>query len=204
MKTAQRSRPDRHRLSVALADQRSRHLLACVRDGPATARDLAVALAAADLDCARSAVTAADRRQYRRQLDQHYLPRLTDAGLISFSPGGLVRYVPTVLDRFDVQFPPLTDPADHSWAAAAAVLGRSYRYPLVSAVAEAGSVSLSRLADQLAGSAAVADGEEPATPRDLTIALHHVDLPKLASVDLLTYDPDERTVASEPAIETVL
>jgi len=202
MEIAQRSRVDRHQLSVSLADRRSRWLLSCVQDGPATPRDLAVALAAADLDCTRSAVTTADRRQYRRQLDASQLPRLTDAGLLVRTPDGFLRGVPAALDHFEVRFPPLDEPAHPSWPAAAAVLGRSYRYPLVSAVAESGSVSLSRLAERLDGHPAVADG--PATARELAIACHHVDLPKLAAVDLLAYDPDARTVASGPDIEAVL
>lgn len=201
MKTAQRSRPDRHRLSATLADRRSRHLLACLQDRPVTTRDLVVTLAATDLGCARSAVTAADRRLYRRQLDHRYLPRLTDMGLVTDSPDGLVRYVPTALDHLDLRLPPLSEPDHPSWAAVAAVVGRSYRYPLLAVVAEQESVSLSRLVDRLAESA-VADGEQ--TPRELAIACHHVDLPKLASVDLLTYDSDERTVSRAPAIETVL
>jgi len=199
MKIAQCSRPDRHRLSAALADQRSRRLLSCVRDGPATVRDLAVALAAAELGCARSAVTTADRQQYRRQLDHRYLPRLTDAGLLEWSPEGFVRDAPGVLDAFEVRFPPLDEPDHPAWPAAAAVLGRAYRYPLVGAVAEAESVSISELADRLADTDAAA-----ATARELAISLHHVDLPKLASVDLLSYDPDGRTVTSGAAIETVL
>ena len=164
-----------------------------------TIRDLAVDLAATELGCARSAVTPSDRRQYRRQLDQHYLPRLTDAGLLDRSRDGFVRYVPGMLERFDVRFPPLEAPADPTWPAAAAVLGRAYRYSLVAVVAEQESVSLSRLADRLANTDAVT-----ATPRELAIACHHADLPKLASVDLVTYDADVRTVSSGPAIETVL
>ncbi|MBX0286318.1 hypothetical protein EGH22_08270 [Halomicroarcula sp. F28] len=199
MKTAQCSRPDRRQLSAALADQRSRHLLSCLQDSPATVRDLAVALAATELGCARSAVTPSDRRQHRRQLDQHYLPRLTDAGLLDRSPDGFVRYVPATLERFDVRFPSLEEPANPTWAAAAAVLGRAYRYSLVAVLAERESVSLSRLADRLA----TTDGVT-ATPRELAIACHHIDLPKLASVDLLSYDADARTVRSGPAIETVL
>ncbi|MFC6756277.1 MULTISPECIES: DUF7344 domain-containing protein [Haloarcula] len=199
MKTAQCSRPNRRQLSAALADQRSRHLLSCLQDSPATVRDLAVALAATELGCARSALTSADRRQYRRQLDQHYLPRLTDTGLLERSPDGFVRYVPETLARFDVRFPSLAEPTDPSWPAAAAVLRRPYRYSLVAALAEEESLSLSRLADRLADT----DGFT-ATPRELAIACHHVDLPKLASVDLLTYDADTRTVTSGPAIEAVL
>ncbi len=199
MKTAQCSRPDRRQLSAALTDQRSRHLLNCLQDSPASVRDLAVALAATELGCARSALTPADRRQHRRQLDQRYLPRLTDAGLLDRTPDGFVRFVPTVLDHFDVRFPPLSEPDHPSWAAAAAVLARAYRYPLLVAVAESESLSLSRLADRLA----TTDGVTR-TPREFAISLHHVDLPKLASVDLLTYDADARTVTSGPAIETVL
>jgi len=199
MKTARCSRPDRHQLSAALADQRSRHILSCLQDGPATVRDLAVALAATEFDCARSAVTPSDRRQYRRQLDQHYLPRLTDAGLLERSPDGFVRSVPDVLERFDVRFPALDEPDNPSWAAVAAVVGRPYRYSLLAVVAEQASVSLSRLADRLADT-----DEVTATPRELAITCHHADLPKLASVDLLTYDAGTRSVTREPAIETLL
>ncbi len=199
MRTAQRPRPDRHRLSAILADRRARELLSSLEDGPATVRDLPIALAAVDLDCARSAVTAPDRRQYRRQLEHRYLPRLTDAGLITRSPDGLVRRAPAALDGFDVRFPPLDEPDHRTWTAAAAVLGRSYRYPLVSAVAEDESLSLSRLADRLANT-----GAADATPRELAIALHHADLPKLAAVDLLTYEPADRTVGRTPKTATVL
>ncbi|MDS0280917.1 DUF7344 domain-containing protein [Haloarcula onubensis] len=200
MKTAQCSRHDRFQLSTALADQRSRQLLSCLQDGPATVRDLAVALAASDLDCARSAVTATDRRQYHQQLDHRYLPRLNDVGLVTRSPDGFVEYVPTVLDGFEVEFPSLAEPTDPSWPAAAAVLGRAYRHSLVSLVAEVGSASLSQLTDQLAG----ADGTPGQRPRELAITLHHVDLPKLAAVGLLNYDYESRTATRTADTETVL
>lgn len=200
MKTAQRSRPDRHQLSTRVADRQTRHLLSCLQDGPATVRDLTVALAATDLGCARSALTSADRQQYRQQLEHRYLPGLADVGLVTRPPDGFVRSVPTVLDAFEVQFPSLDEPDHPSWSAAAAVLGRAYRYPLVSVVAERESVSLSRLADRLART----DAAAAKPPRELAIALHHVDLPKLAALDLLTYDPEARTVASTPGTETVL
>ncbi|WP_324663352.1 DUF7344 domain-containing protein [Haloarcula sediminis] len=199
MKTLQRSRPDRHRLSATLADRRARELLSHLSGGPATVRDLAVALAAAERGCARSAVTTADRRQYRRQFEHRHLPRLADAGLVTCTPGGLVRYVPTTLDRFEVQFPPLDEPDHPTWAAAAAVLGRSHRYPLVSIVDETESLSLSRLADRLVGTDAT-----DATPSDLAIALHHADLPKLAAVDLLAYEPEGGTVRRTSETATVL
>lgn len=200
MKTAQRSLLDRHQLSASLADRRARHLLACLHDGPATVRDLTVALAATERGCARSAVTTADQRQYRHQLDHHYLPGLRAVGLLTQSADGFVRSVPGTLDQFEVQFPPLDEPDHADWAAATAVVGRAYRYPLVSAVAECESISLSRLADRLAGT----DGRWTSSPRDLAIALHHADLPKLAAVDLLTYDAESRAVAHTPGTDAVL
>jgi hypothetical protein len=202
MKIAQCPTRDRQQLSSILAERRSRRLLCSLQDGPATTRDLAVALAAAERDCARSAVTAADRRRYRRTLQHNYLPRLTDAGLLTRPADGLIRFVPAALDRFEVQFPPLDRPDDPSWPAAAAALGRTYRHPLLAAVAEAdGAVSLSRLADRLVEDAVVETADDS---RSLAVALHHVDLPKLASVDLLRYDAAEKTVASTSATETVL
>lgn len=200
MKTAQCSRPDRHQLSAVLTDRRARYLVSCLHDGPATVRDLSIALAATDLGCARSAVTTADRQQYRQQLEHHYLPGLANTGLVTRPLDGLVRSVPTVLDHFEVQFPPVDEPDHASWEAAAAVLGRAYRYPLVSLVAQQESVSLSRLADRLAST----DGAATKTARELAIALHHADLPKLAAADLLTYDPETRTVASTSETETIL
>lgn len=205
MKIAQSSMRDRQQLSSILADRRSRRLLYCLQDGPATTRDLAVALAAAERDCARAAVTDRDRRRYRRSLQHNYLPRLTDAGLLSQSPDGLVRYVSTALGRFEVRFPSLDEPDHPLWPATAAVLGRAYRYPLVTQVARAeDAVSLSRLAEGLVESDSAAVEETVGDSRSLAVALYHVDLPKLASVDLLRYDSAARTAASTPATETVL
>lgn len=194
-------RPDRQRLSTVLRDCRSRHLLHCLQDGPLTVRDLAVTLAAAELGSGRPAVETDERRQYQSLLRHNYLPRLTDAGLLVRSGDGLVRLGPLPLDRFDVQFPPLEDPDHPSWPAAATVLGRPYRYSVVSQVAADDTVSLSALADRVAESTSL---DTEATPRSLAVTLHHVDLPKLASVDLLEYDDVSRTVTRTPATETVL
>jgi len=194
-------RPDRQRLSTVLRDCRSRYLLHCLQDGPLTVRDLAVTLAATELGCGRPAVETEERRQYRSLLRHNYLPRLTDAGLLVRSDSGLVRLGPLPLDRFDVEFPPLADPDHPSWPAAATVLGRPYRYSVVSAVAATDTISLSALADRVAESISF-DAE--ATTRSLAVTLHHVDLPKLASVDLLEYDDASQTVAPTPQTKTVL
>ncbi|MDS0260618.1 hypothetical protein NDI56_14525 [Haloarcula sp. S1CR25-12] len=196
--------PDRHQLSSLLADRRTRRILDALETGPATARDLAVALAADDLDCARSAVSADDREQYRRTLEYNYLSRLTDAGLLEQAPDGLIRRDPTALDSYEIQFPALDEPDHPAWPAAAAVVGRAYRYPLLSLVADEGDVSLPCLADRLLQTPSHAVAEAMTNQRALAVALHHVDLPKLAAVDLLTYDTETRTVAATPETETVL
>lgn len=205
MKTAQCQTPDRQQLSSILADRQSRRLLACLQAGPLTLRDLAVALAAAECDCARSAVTAADRRTYRRCLHHTYLPRLTDAGLVAHSPDGLVRFVPAPLDQFAVQFPALSEPDHESWSAAAMVLARAYRHPLLSSLAAADdTLSLSALAERLVECEQPRLDSAPETARTLAVSLHHVDLPKLASAGLLAYDPEERTVTATSETATVL
>lgn len=198
MKIAQSGCPvgDRRLLSSILADERSRRLLHCLQDGPLTVRDLAVDLAAADLNRARAAISDGERQRYRGLLQHSYLPRLTDAGLLSHSADGLVSPAPAPLDRFRVQFPGLDDPDHPSWPAAAAVVCRRHRYPLLAMVAEAGdALPVTRLAERLA---------ETDDPRSLAVALHHVDLPKLASLGLLSYDTAAKTVTSTAATETVL
>jgi hypothetical protein len=206
MKIAQSgcSQTDRHQLSTILADRCSRRIIDCLQPGPLTARDLAVTLAADESDCARSAVGSADREEYRQLLEHSALPRLTDAGLVDRGSDGLLRYVPAALDQYEIQFPALDEPDHSSWPAVAAVLGRAYRHPLLSLVADSESVSLSRLAALLVETDSPALGESSATPRSLSVTLHHVDLPKLAAVDLLEYDTETRTATPTAATETVL
>jgi len=203
MKTAQCQTPDRQQLSSILTDRQSRRVLASLQAGPLTDRDLAVAFAAAERDCPRSSVTADERRRHRRLIRHVHLPRLTDAGLATQSGDGLVRPVPGTLDRYAVQFPALDDPDHSSWPAAAVVLGRSYRYPLLSSVDDSDdTVSLFDLAERLV------DCETPQldtdTARTLAVVLHHVDLPKLVSVGLLEYDTGTRAVTATPETATVL
>lgn len=203
MKTAQSEcpGPDRQRLSGVLADETARRLLCRLHSGPGTPADLAASLAAAERNCSAAAVTPEEQRRYEHRLHHDYLPRLEDAGLVDHDAGQLVRLTALPTDQFAVTFPAVEAPDDPAWDAVATVLARQYRYPLLSLLADAdGPVPLSVLAANLAEAAPDAAD----TSRELSVALHHVDLPKLEAVGVVTYDLGERTAAATPDAETVL
>jgi len=203
MKTVQSEcpAPDRKRLSAVLSDDRARHLLGCLQSGPSSPSDLAVSLAATERGCTPSAVPPAVKRRYQQQLHHDFLPRLEAADLIERTANGLARLDPVRTESFDVTLPDFDEPEDPSWTAAAAVLARPYRYRVLSLLTEAeGQVSLSALAADLAH----AEPDVTDTPRSLSISLHHVDLPKLAEVGLVTYDHEAHTVAATPAARALL
>lgn len=203
MQTAQSDcpAPDRQHLSAVLSDDRTRHLLGCLQSGPSSPAALATALAATERECAPAAVPPAVEQRYRARIHHDYLPRLEAAGLIARTGDGRIRLEPVRTDHFDVSLPDFDEPAEPSWTAAAAVLARPYRHRLLSLLADAGGpVSVSSLAADLArAEPALAD-----IPRPLSVTLHHVDLPKLAAVELVTYDADDKTATATPAAQSLL
>lgn len=193
--------PDRQRLSAIFSDATARRLLSCLQSGPATPGDLATSLAAADRDCPPAAVRPEDQRRYRQRLYHDHLPRLEAADLVDRPAGELVRLIPVPSDRFDVSLPAFDEPDDPNWPAAAAVLARPYRYPLLSLLVDADDpVPLSVLAGNLAES----DPESAEPSRDLSVALHHVDLPKLADVGVVSYDTETTTAVATPNARSLL
>lgn len=197
---------DNRVIASVLSDPCQRRLVGLLLEQscPMTARDLAIGLATDDDDGRPSAASGPEIRRRLVELHHRYLPRFEAIGWIRRQPEGIV-----TTDRFPFAdpahpLPPVDDP-DAPWDALAALYARPRRLHLVSVLArqeQDGPLALEDLAAELTA----CDGSHWSTDGDglpPAVALHHVDLPLLASVDLLAYDPDERTVTREPRLRRV-
>ncbi|AZH26552.1 DUF7344 domain-containing protein [Haloplanus aerogenes] len=178
-----------------LDDRRQRRILAVLLDRahPMTVHELGVHLVARANGIAPSDVTETECQSVRMDLRHRCLPKLASVGWIDSQPEGIVA------DDFSVETavlspPDLRNPDHPFWDVVSVVLARPYRQDLVSLVADRSApVTVDELATELL--VRETSATLPDDNRRLAIALHHIDLPKLASVGVIEYDPDERTVA---------
>lgn len=200
---------DSYEGATALADPRSRRVLSVLleRSHPLTTRDLGVLLGAAVCGTSPARIPADVLRRIRTDLHHRSLPALEDAGLIDRFPEGAVVADDGVRELENEMLPALDGDDEQFWKAVAAILARPRRRELLSVVAGDGALSLEELATRLA--ARDPDGWQSATVEDdstvtdastttdswSATTLHHVDLPRLASVGVLRYDPAAKTVA---------
>lgn len=200
--------PDTQLISSILSDVRQRRILSLVADqrSPLTERDLAVRLAALEEQKPPSLVSASERESRLLALHHQKLPKLTTAGLIKRTPAGitLVPWFPIDLENYGVSVPPADDPEDPAWDLLAAIVERPYRQHVLTLVEDAAApIPLEALATELVDhdQIALAPAERD---RDLFEArLHHLDLPKLASLGVLEYDYEERTVRPSQSLTPV-
>jgi ribosomal protein S19E (S16A) len=174
-----------------LADRRYRRLLAVLaRSGPTTVADLRRRLAVAD----GGDDSPADRRSIRRDLRHRCLPSLEAVGWIERRPDGIGLDEP-LFETVGFTPPPLRTPDDPAWDVVSALLARPHRRTLLSVVDEHDdAVGVGELAAELRTGADVARATRADDGRQVAIVLHHVDLPKLADIGVVTYDPAERVV----------
>lgn len=161
-----------------------------------TERDIAVQLAVQEVGVPPADVT--DEQLQPIQLDLHHrcLPKLEAAEWIERTPEGIV-----VIDSSPVaeaDSPPTLLTSDGPPGDVIdAFLARPLRQDLASIVADRHRpLTLEELATELTSRERVSSTtgcDEDELP--LSRRLHHVDLPRLADVGLLEYDPDEKTVA---------
>jgi len=185
--------------SAIVADPRQRRILSILdsRARPTTADELGRRLA--DVEHDEAAVDDADRRSIRLDLRHRCLPSLEAVGWIDRRPDGIRLDDP--LSAVDLSLPPLRTPDDPAWPVVSALLARPSRRAILSVVADHdGRLSLTDLAAELR----LRDDVQPGDDRRLQIALHHVDLPKLAAIGVIEYDPDARTVTPTPRLAACL
>lgn len=187
--------------SAILADPRQRRILSILesQSRPTTVDELGRRLATAERDD-DAVVDDADRQSIRLDLHNRCLPSLESVGWIDRRPDGLLLADP--LSAVDFSPPPLQAPDDPAWPVVSALLARPSRRVILPVLADHDQrLSLTDLTAELRvrGDVALVDDD-----RRLPIALHHVDLPKLAATGVIEYDPDARAVAQTPWLTTCL
>jgi hypothetical protein len=202
------SRADPRLVAGVLADAQQRRILSLVADGaaPLTERDLAVALVAREERKPTAQVTSEERRARRLRLHHQKLPKLESAGLIVRSSDGvrLVPSFPVDLSEFGVPLPSPEQTDDPRWDLVAALVARPYRQYIVSLLAEApGSLTLGQVTERLLDADETDLTRAEVGAKALQTRLHHVDLPKLAALDVLSYDAADKTVRAERALTAV-
>jgi len=195
-------RRDGLKRSSILADPRHRRILSILRSRskPTTVDELGRRLATTDRDDAET-VTERALASIRIDLRHRCLPNLEAVGWIDRQPEGIrvdeARFVETV----GLSPPELTASSDRAWNVVSALLARPYRRDVLSVVATHDDrLSVTDLAVELQERQATrTDGDEP-----LTLALHHVDLPKLAATGVIEYDPGRKSVRRTDRLSTCL
>jgi hypothetical protein len=179
---------DRHERSSILADRRQRRVLSVLASAPepVTVSELCYRLAAMDRGGAETAGSTLE--SIRTDLHHRCLPSLEAAGWIERRPDGVRLDEPLFDGSLPFSLPALRKPDDPIWELVSALLARPYRTRLLATLAEHdGYLTVEELAAELQGR-----GDDG---RTLRLALHHVDLPKLAAVGPVEYDRDGRAAA---------
>ncbi|MFC7020555.1 MULTISPECIES: DUF7344 domain-containing protein [Haloarcula] len=205
-KSGKGTRVDPLLISDILSDMRHRRILSLVANEPGsmTESDLAIQLAALEEQRPPGRVTDDERERRRIDLYHCHLPKLESAELVVRTADGvrLVPRFPVDLEALGVSLPSPDRPEDPQWDVVAVFVARPYRREIVELVADRTEpTSLEELSEQL-----VAEGAHGAvgSPDTLRLRLHHVDLPKLDAVDVLSYDARENQVRTGRALTAVL
>lgn len=183
---------DLERASV-LGDRRQRRVLSILlsRSEPATVRELGVQLVAHADGVAPSDVAESDCRPIRMDLRHRCLPKLRTVGWIERRDGGVVADESPSFGTARLSLPNLRNPDHPFWDVVSVLLARPYRQDLAALLADRSRpATVAELATELSARSTRARLPDD---RHLATGLYHVDLPKLASVDVVDYDPDERT-----------
>jgi len=179
--------------SSVLGDRRQRRVLAILLDQPRpmAVDELSVHLVARTNGVDPSAVTEAERESVQMDLRHRCLPKLHAVGWVEQCAEGVTAEDSPSIETPALSLPDLRDPDDPFWDVVSVLLARPYRQDLASILADRNErVSVTELSTELL---AQARATVPDDGRRLAIALHHIDLPKLASVGVVEYDPDDRT-----------
>ena len=187
-------------LAAATVPRRRETLSTLLDHGELPLSDLARRVAAREAAVTVGQVSPTGRDRVLASLHHTHLPKLVDAGLVTrgrdaedplVSPGAWARNGAT-FDAIEAAFS--TGETD---AVVATLLADSRRGRVVSRLrASDGPVEL----ESLARAVAAAEAPDDAAPTEdevssVAVSLHHVHLPKLADVGVLTYDPAEREAA---------
>lgn len=194
--------------SSILAEPRQRRVLSILleRSHPMTERDLSVQVTARETGTDPADISEDAHQSVHVDLHHQCLPKLESGGWIERDHAGITAAEPLSVGDEDSSPPTLQDPDHSSWAAVGALLARPQRQDLVSIVAgRRDQLTLAELATALTErSYASWPAEQCDDEPTLLSTLHHVDLPKLAEVGLIAYDPDEKTITGTRTLEALV
>jgi hypothetical protein len=189
---------DPHReLATVLGDLRQRRLFSIllVRSRPISCRELATRLVAYDDSVQRSELSEAEIRRTMTDLEHRCLAELDTLGLIERTGTGIVAADPLSIET-TLSLPSLRDPENSAWEPISVLLGSPVRQAVVSVFAgHEESLTVRDLTTELCTQPQFDQGTASVDAQQLQLRLHHLSLPKLATVDLVTYDPSAQTVA---------
>lgn len=198
---------DYHDTSAVLGDLRQRRVLSILLEGsvPMPLRELGVRLAAREAEIAPVDVSETDYQSIRTGLHHRCLPKLEAVGWIERYPEGIVVNEPLTVETESLSLPDLRKPEDPLWDAVSVLLAQPRRQAVVSILADYRSpVSVDELATELIDHGHAREKGYAREEQRLLTALYHADLPKLADVELIEYDAEERTVARTRRLRRVV
>lgn len=191
--------PARNPVLTAVADRRRRHVVRLLVDArsPLSVEDLAIHLATMDGEKPLSEVTEREFRSRRTDLTQILLPRLEDAGLLTWDQedGTVTTTGHPAFD--DPKFERIVEPETGNWDAVLANLAHERRRVALSELkAESVPMTVTDLARTMAAHETNTEAERDRDAvESLCTSLHHVHLPKLAEAGLVEYDPSSGAIS---------
>ncbi|WP_436927609.1 DUF7344 domain-containing protein [Halosimplex amylolyticum] len=184
-------------LATVLGDLRQRRIISILLDRPRpiSVRELGIHLSAYDDGVQPSNLSDSAVQSAVTDLEHRCLPRLEAVGMIERDQTGVVAAEPLPIET-TLSLPPLHDPEDPDWEPISVLIGRPVRQAVISILSgkdqrlTVDGLTTELRTQSLSDRVASLDDAQYIQTR-----LHHVALPKLATVDLLTYNPAEQTVA---------
>lgn len=173
--------PERRAVLRSLADE-----------GQLPMEDLAAAVTTRLADGAARPTDEPSREAVTTSLYHTHLYPLAEAGLIEHDGDSTVALSPSVDPELVTE---LTRAGEGEWASLKVLLSEERRQRVVATLSSSdGSMSLTRLAETVAAIEGPTSEGPRATIESVRVALHHVDLPKLADVGVVTHDVDDDSV----------
>lgn len=194
----QTSRIDNHSAYTRILNNRQYRLTLyqLLEHGPLSEQTLARRLAASQWMRPRGKDELSESAQSSvlMQLRHRILPQLASVGWITRCSGRVAIDTTVSLDPLDISATALRKPDDPAWEAEAAILGQPY---LKSVVTITATTTLPLTLDELVSELQARGNLGEYTPPKLRMRLHHIDLPKLDDVDVLSYSADRRAITAD-------
>ncbi|PSP95860.1 hypothetical protein BRC91_00760 [Halobacteriales archaeon QS_4_62_28] len=193
--------------SSILGDLRQRRILSILADQstPTPVRELGVRLAARETGIAPSEIPESEYQSVRTDLEHRCLLKLESVGWLERYPEGIVATEPFPTETAKLSLPDVRDPEAIHWDQISVLLGCPRRQEVVSLLADQQHrITVNELAGELRNRNHSSRTTYSQADKGSLVTLHHVDLPKLAAVELLSYDAEEKTITRTPRLVSVV